>query len=238
LSQPLIDVVEDDAAIRRGLVDALAYQGYRVQAYEDGRSAFRAVAAQEPALILLDVVLPQLGGLEVLGEIRRLHPALPVILVTARGAESDRVAGLRNGADDYVVKPFSASELLARVEAVLRRSPERPRRLGELHVDGRVVHLARSEVALPGGEERSLSEKEVAILRHLAACPGRVVSREELLQRVWGLDPRGIETRTVDMHIARLREKLDDRDPAARIIRTVRSRGYLLCDRVRMSNTP
>jgi DNA-binding response OmpR family regulator len=232
LVQPLIFVVEDDAAIRAGLVDALEYQRYRVQSFADGRSARLAVVAQDPALVLLDVVLPEMDGFQLLEEIRVVKPSLAVIMVTARGAEVDRVAGLKTGADDYVVKPFSAIELLARVEAVLRRSAERPRAVGHLQCDGREVDLARQRVTLADGTERPLSEKEVAILRYLAASQGRIVSRNELLQRVWGLDPRGIETRTVDMHVARLREKLDDRDPDQRIIQTIRAQGYVLSDRV------
>ncbi len=153
-------------------------------------------------------------------------------MVTARGSEEDRVRGLRNGADDYVVKPFSSSELLARVEAVLRRSAERPADVSTLRAGDRTIHLERREVAGPGGTTRQLSEREADILRYLASCRGRAVSREELLQRVWGIDPTGVETRTVDMHVARLREKLDDPAEDARIVVTVRAKGYMLGDGV------
>src|SRR5262245_35465607 len=145
-------------------------------------------------------------------------------MVTARGAESDRVRGLEDGADDYVVKPFSARELLARVEAVLRRSASRPEATGALSWQGGRVDFARREVSLDGAEPRQLSEKEQAILLYLSGAPGRVIGREELLERVWGLDPRGLETRTVDMHVARLREKMG----GDRVVVTVRGRGYML----------
>jgi DNA-binding response OmpR family regulator len=144
------------------------------------------------------------------------------------------VRGLSDGADDYVVKPFSAKELLARVEAVLRRSPERPSDVRILRFEKKKgsdpfilrVDLDRREISGSGGDAVSLSEREAEILRYLAANADRAVDRDELLQRVWGLDPRNIETRTVDMHIARLREKLGDAD--ASIVRTVRGKGYML----------
>lgn len=225
-------VVEDDPAIRRGLADSLRYAGYEVLECGDGSEARRVLASAELDLVLLDVVLPGASGFELLPEIRKNRPTLPVILVTARGAEEDRVRGLRIGADDYVVKPFSSSELLARVEAVLRRSAERPLDVAALAVDGCAVDFARREVALDGGARRQLSERELEILRYLAASPGRAVSREELLARVWGLDPRGLATRTVDMHVARLREKLGDSPESARIVVTVRSKGYMLGEAV------
>lgn len=228
MSSPTLLVVEDDAAIRRGLVDCLALSGYRVIEAGEGREALRLVLAQDLDLVLLDVMLPGLDGLEVLAELRRSRPALPVILVTARGAEEDRVRGLRGGADDYVVKPFSSQELLARVEAVLRRCAERPDAVGCLRADGTRVHLERREVVRADGASVRLSERETEILAYLAACRGRAVDRKELLQRVWGLDPRGLETRTVDMHVARLREKLGEEAGHARFVVTVRSKGYML----------
>ena len=221
-------VVEDDAAIRRGLVDALRFAGFAVRESADGTSGAQMALADEIELLLLDVMLPGMNGFEVLDVVRRARPTLPVILVTARGAESDRVHGLTDGADDYVVKPFSARELLARVEAVLRRSASRTETPLRLTWPAGEIDLARREVRRADGATRSLSDKEQAILRHLAGCRERVVSREELLERVWGLDPRGLETRTVDMHVARLREKLD-----ADVIATVRGQGYALGAQVR-----
>jgi len=228
-------VVEDDAAIRRGLVDSLTFAGYAVLECSDGLGAKRLAVAAELDLVLLDLVLPGASGLEILAELRRSRPTLPVILVTARGAEEDRVRGLKQGADDYVVKPFSSSELLARVEAVLRRSAERPIDVRTLAEGGRRIDLERREVLLAGGERRLLSEREVDILRYLASSNGRAVTREELLTRVWGIDTRGLATRTIDMHIARLREKLGEDPDSARIVVTVRSKGYMLGDAVEVS---
>jgi len=166
-----------------------------------------------------------MDGFTLLEEIRRSRPALPVIMVTARGAESDRVRGLQGGADDYVVKPFSARELIARCEAVLRRSAERPTTVGTIEIDGRTIDLERREVTFPDGRTREISGKEAELLQYLAGCRGRTVSRNELLQRVWGLDPRGVTTRTIDMHVARLRDKLEG---GTELIRTVRGKGYML----------
>ena len=221
-------VVEDDAAIRRGIVDALRFGGFEPLERADGPSGLETALSADLDLVLLDVMLPRLDGFEVLERVRRARPRLPVIMVTARGAESDCVNGLRTGADDYVVKPFGAKELLARVEAVLRRSAERPTNVDALDIAGRRIDFERREITLADGSVRQLSEKESATLRYLAASPGRAVSRAELLQSVWGLDPRGLHTRTVDVHVARLREKLDD-DPAhPAVVVTVRQKGYML----------
>jgi DNA-binding response OmpR family regulator len=152
-------------------------------------------------------------------------------MVTARGAEEDRVRGLSDGADDYVVKPFSAKELLARVDAVLRRSPQRSPDVGILRAGERTICLQRRQVTWPDGTGRELTEREVAILRYLATNRDRAVDRRELLRHVWELNPKGIQTRTVDMHIARLREKLRD-DSGEAVIMTVRGKGYMLADAV------
>lgn len=233
MAQTTILVVEDDAAIRRGLCDALAFAGYAVEECARGDRAVDRALASSPDLLLLDVLLPGKDGFEILRELRASHPQLPVILLTARGAEEDRVRGLKLGADDYVVKPFGASELLARVEAVLRRSAERPRglrTLRTLRLSDRTVDLELGEIALAGGEKRRLSELESSILRYLVAHRGRPIDRRELLQRVWGGNSREMETRTIDMHVRRLREKLE-RDPAQpELLVTVRSRGYMLAD--------
>lgn len=221
-------VVEDDSAIRRGIVDALTFAGYlTLEAARAADGAQQALGA-DLDLALLDVVLPDGSGFDVLREIRRGRPRLPVIMVTARGAESDRVFGLRGGADDYVVKPFSANELLARVEAVLRRSAERPLDVDQAEVGGCSIDFARREVRRPDGATAQLSDKEVDVLRYLASNPGRAIPRAELLQHVWGLDPKGLHTRTIDMHILRLREKLGDDANAPRVILTVRGLGYML----------
>jgi len=223
-------VVEDDSAIRRGLVDALRFGGYEVLECADGRGGLAAALETDIDLVLLDVMMPKMDGFAVLAELRRNRPTLPIIMVTARGAEDDRVRGLCDGADDYVVKPFSAKELLARVEAVLRRSPQRAGAVRVLKADGRTMNLQRREVSWSDGTTRQLTEREVEILRYLAANRGRAVDREELLRHVWGLNPRGLHTRTVDMHIARLREKLDE--SAGPVIVTVRGKGYMLAEPV------
>jgi DNA-binding response OmpR family regulator len=221
-------VVEDDRAIRRGLVDALRFAGYETVDAADGEDGLAQALVPGIDLVLLDVLMPRRDGFSVLDELRRARPGLPVIFLTAKGAEEDRVRGLKGGADDYVVKPFGANELLARVAAVLRRSPERPRSLGALEVRGCTVDFERRELRFPDGARAELTEREAEILHYLAANPGRAIARDELLARVWGIEPRGVHTRTVDMHVARLRERLRD-DPAdPKIILTVRARGYML----------
>lgn len=221
-------IIEDDGAIRRGIGDALRFAGYSVEEAADGVDGLQAAMAIEPNLILLDVLMPKMDGFAVLSEIRRARPTLPVIMLTAKGEESDRVTGLRAGADDHVVKPFSVNELLARVEAVLRRSAERPHAVAKLQIAGRKIDLERREVTLDGGIRELMSERETELLAYLIANRGRAVSRDELLQRVWGLDPRGMQTRTVDMTVARLREVLRDDPASPRVIVTVRAKGYML----------
>ncbi len=222
-------MVEDDAAIRQGMVDALRFEGYDVEQAADGHAGMDAALGAPVDLVLLDLVLPGHGGLEILAEVRGSRPTLPVIIITARGAEADRVKGLRMGADDYVVKPFSIKELLARVEAVLRRSAERPTDVQRLTFGDAEVDLKRQEVLHADGARRELSTREVELLRYLAAHAGRAVSRDELLARVWRLNPRGVaETRTIDMHVARLRDKLRGGPDSPETILTVRGKGYML----------
>ena len=220
-------VVEDDASIRRGIVDALKFEGYAALEAASGTVGLDMALTAECDLILLDLVMTGKDGLEILRETRQARATLPVIILTARGEERDRVAGLKLGADDYVVKPFSVRELLARAEAVLRRSPERPLDVPEVKFPGGVADLARREVRLEGGARDELSEKEAELLRYLATNSGRAVSRDEILQRVWRINPNGVESRTIDMHIARLREKLHDDGENPRIVLTVRGKGYM-----------
>ncbi len=221
-------VVEDDAAIRRGLVDALRFNGYTVHEAGDGRAGLDLALSLDADIVLLDIMMPKMDGLEVLGALRRSKPSMPVIFLTARGEEEDRVKGLKLGADDYVVKPFGVDELVARVEAVLRRSAERPDPVSRLEIAGRVIDFGRREVTLPGGETRALPQREAEVLAYLAANRGRAIGRDELLSRVWGFDPRGTQTRTVDMAVARLREQLGDSPSEPQVIRTVRGKGYML----------
>ncbi|MCA9291787.1 MAG: response regulator transcription factor [Phycisphaerales bacterium] len=221
-------VVEDDVHIRRGLVDALTFAGYATLEASDGRAGADLAIETDADLVLLDVMMPILDGFEALRLIRAARPTLPVIMVTARGAEHDRVTGLHDGADDYVVKPFSAKELLARVEAVLRRSPGRRTDVHRIRLDDRLVDLDRRCITFGDGSERTLSERDGAVLRYLAVHRQRAVDRDELLHRVWGLDPRGLQTRTVDMHVARLRETIADAAASSPLVLTVRSKGYML----------
>ena len=220
--------IEDDAAIRRGIVDALTFAGYEVIQAADGNEGCRAAVSREYDLLLLDMVLPGKSGLDILREVRNSRPTLPVIILSARGEERDRVTGLKMGADDYVVKPFSVDELLARVEAVLRRSPGRPTDVSELPIAGGYVDFARCEVRFDDGQREELSEREQVLLRYLACHAGRAISREELLANVWQIDARGVTTRTIDMHVARLREKLRDTGVEPRVLLTVRGKGYML----------
>ena len=226
-----IVVVEDEPAIRRGVADALRASGYEVTEAGDGVKGLADAGRPGIDLVLLDLLLPRMSGLDVLTDLRRTRPTLPVIILTARGTEDDRVRGLKMGADDYVVKPFSAKELLARVEAVLRRTLRKPPEVRLVKVGGGTIDLHRREVRWRDGSRADLSETKAALLKYLVCNRERAVSREELLSRVWGIGTAGLETRAVDMHIARLRAKL--KDPAAdeadqlEAIVTVRAHGYM-----------
>jgi DNA-binding response OmpR family regulator len=229
MSLPHIVVVEDEPAIRRGVVDALRVIGYTVTEAADGEAGLQAALRRDAGLVLLDLLLPRRDGLEVLAELRKTRPNLPVIVLTARGSEEDRVRGLKMGADDYVVKPFSARELIARVQAVLRRTSTRQAAITGARLGRAKLDLQRREVHWPGGTRGELSETEASILAYLLAHRDRAVTREDLLVGVWGIPPHGLETRAVDMHIARLRAKLKDPSGKAspEAVVTVRARGYM-----------
>ncbi len=224
--KPLILVVEDEP----GLVEMLAYnlerEGFRAATAGNGEEALLMAAEQTPHLILLDWMLPLMSGLEVCRQLRRNPKAreIPIIMLTARGEEADRVRGLNSGADDYIVKPFSPAELIARVRAVLRRtSPslaEEVLRFGDI-----VMDLAGHRVRR-NGRDIHLGPTEFRLLRHFMQHPGRVFSREQLLDLVWGHDVY-VELRTVDVHIRRLRKALNDENDED-VIRTVRSAGYAM----------
>jgi DNA-binding response OmpR family regulator len=222
-------IIEDEPPIRRGVVDALRAAGYDTAEAADGVRGLEEALKHGVELILLDLLLPKRDGLQVLAEVRKLRPTLPVIILTARGTEDDRVRGLKMGADDYVVKPFSARELLARVEAVLRRSLGRPPDLTHARLGHAVIDFERREIRWSEHQRSELSETESALLCFLVTNQKRAVSREELLTRLWGIGPQRVETRTIDMHIARLRTKL--RDPSGKstpeAILTVRAQGYM-----------
>lgn len=230
MNQHRVLVVEDDSAIRRGIGDALRFAGYEVLEAGNGNDGMAHGMRATFDLLMLDLILPGPSGFEILKAVREARPTLPIIILSARGEEADRVQGLRLGADDYVVKPFSVRELLARVEAVLRRSPERPSEVSKLELPQGTADLARSEVRFRNGQRADLSEREVELLRYLAAHPGRAISRDEILLRVWRLDPKRMTTRTIDMHVANLREKLRDDAESPRVILTVRGKGYMIAE--------
>lgn len=230
-------VVEDEDAIRRGVVDALKISGFQVVEAADGATGLAEARKPGVDLVLLDLMMPRMDGFQVLTELRTTHPTLPVIILTARGSEDDRVRGLRIGADDYVVKPFSARELLARVEAVIRRSPARAQPVTRISAFEAAVNCARREIECNGGDRVPLSQMEVDILQRLASNSGRAVSRDELLASVWGLSDGSIETRAIDMHITRLRQKLSSAsvDKDGEWILTVRGKGYMLGPKVKVA---
>lgn len=217
-------MVEDDEAVRRGIVDALRCVGYQTLEARDGAEGMEKGLRASYQLMLLDMVMPHRNGLEVLAALKRERAGQPVIILSARGEEADRVRGLQGGADDYVVKPFSVRELLARVEAVLRRSCERVAATETLCFPGGVIDVTKRELTFDDGRRAELSMKEVDVVRYLMRAAGRAVSREELLRHVWHLEARGMETRTIDMHIAHLRTKLGDGEQS--LIVTVRGKGY------------
>src|SRR5262249_3591175 len=198
------------------------FAGYATLEASEGIAGRCAALDAGYDLLLLDLVLPGRDGLEILREVRAARPTLPVIVVTARGSGDDRVRGLCLGSDDYIIKPCRGRGLLARIEAVLRRSPERPTSVRRVEFVGGMADLERREVRFADGGRAELSEREHQLLLYLACHAGRAISREEILTRVWGLDPAGILTRTIDMHVARLREKLRDDPESPRVVLTVR----------------
>ena len=227
MSRQCILTIEDDPAIRRGVVDALRFAGYDTLEAADGESGLEMALRRQFDLLLLDLVLPKRDGFDILTEVRRLRPTLPIIILSARGEETNRVNGLRDGADDYVVKPFGVKELLARIEAVIRRSAERPSELSEIKIPGGLIDAARREARFDDGGRTDLSEREAELVLYLAGNSGRAVAREELLANVWRINPKGVSTRTIDMHIARLREKLEEDVDRPAVILTVRGKGYM-----------
>ena len=225
--QPYILVMEDEDALATLLQYNLEKEGYDVAVASDGEEGMLQIDERLPDLVLLDWMLPKLSGIEVCRRIRGKAETrnLPIIMLTARGEESDRVRGLDTGADDYIVKPFAMSELSARIRAVLRRIrpglAEDRVQIGDLTID-RVAHRVKR-----AGKEIHLGPTEFRLLDYLMQHPGRVFSREQLLDAVWGSDVY-VEARTVDVHVGRLRKALNKDDAMADPIRTVRSAGYSL----------
>ncbi len=224
--KPHILVVEDETALVEILRYNLEKEGFKVTVAVDGEEALAAINDQQPDMVILDWMLPLVSGLEICRQIRRKPETrdLPVIMLTARGEEADRVRGLEVGADDYVAKPFSPSELIARVRAVLRRA--RPATSSDILTYSGIVMDLSSHRVLRDGRPIHLGPTEFRLLRFLMERPGRVYSREQLLDAVWGRDIY-VEVRTVDVHIRRLRKALNGPSDVD-LIRTVRSAGYAL----------
>jgi two-component system phosphate regulon response regulator PhoB len=224
--KPLVLIVEDEAALVTMLRYNLEREGFAVCAASDGEEALVQIAERKPDVVLLDWMLPLVSGIEVCRQIRRAPASrtLPIVMLTARGEEGDRIRGLNSGADDYVVKPFSPAELIARLRAVIRRaqptSAEEVLRFADLAVDLVAHRVSRA------GRPIHLGPTEFRLLRFLMQHPGRVFSREQLLDQVWGHDVY-VEARTVDVHIRRLRKAINV-GGALDLVRTVRSAGYAL----------
>jgi two-component system alkaline phosphatase synthesis response regulator PhoP len=220
---PRILIVDDEPEMVRGLEDNLRFEGYQTLSARDGRRGLELAVSEAPDLVLLDVMMPGLSGWDVCRELRRRGLDIPVIMLTARGEEADRVQGLELGADDYVAKPFGLRELLARIRAVLRRPG--PRHKFEEFAFGDVRIRLRGRQVFRAGREVRLTRKEFDLLRYLVEHPGEVVTRDRLLDEVWGYE-RFPTTRTVDTHVLRLRQKFE-RDPEhPRHILTAHGQGY------------
>jgi two-component system alkaline phosphatase synthesis response regulator PhoP len=217
-------IVEDEPAMVAGLRDNFEYEGYEVISASDGVEGLERALAEEPDLIVLDVMMPRMSGLDVCKQLKAKKPSLPIIMLTARGQEVDKVVGLELGADDYVTKPFSIRELMARVKAVLRRaSPHSPE--PEIYRFSDVeVNVRRNEV-MRNGSRVELSAKEFALLAYFVAHPAETLSRDRLLDAVWGYENYP-NTRTVDTHIVHLRQKLEPNPEEPRFILTVHGTGY------------
>jgi DNA-binding response OmpR family regulator len=217
-------IVEDDQAMAVALRDGFTYEGYTVQVARDGAAGLRLATERGLDLVILDVMLPRLSGLDVCRQLRGAGNNTPIIMLTARGQEIDKVLGLKTGADDYVTKPFSFLELMARVEAVLRRASKPAEQVeraefGDVEVNFKTFEASKS------GRPLELSPREFKMMKYFAEHRGEVVTRDQLLDSVWGYDGLPL-TRTVDMHIAKLRQKIEDTPGDPRHIITVHRVGY------------
>jgi DNA-binding response OmpR family regulator len=218
-------VVEDEEKIRTALTDFLEYHGFRVTEATDGLEAERVVAEGRFDLILLDLMLPKISGEQLCSNWRRQGLQCPIIMLTAKGLQKEKIKGLNIGADDYITKPFSLEELLARIEAVLRRTdPARAVgqtfKFADLDVDMPAMKVKRQ------GNEIEITKREAQIIQYFAANPNRVISRDELYKQVWNETMTELGTRTTDMHIAKLRSKIERNSAHPQIIKTVRGAGY------------
>jgi len=220
-------IVEDEPDMILGLKDNFEFEGYEVLTATDGQAGLEKARKERPDLVILDVMMPRMSGLEVCKALRSEGFDRPIIMLTARGQEIDKVVGLELGADDYVTKPFSIRELMARVRAVLRRSEGKKRlaryRFGDVDLDFEVYRATRA------GESLDLSPREFELLRYLIERKGETVSRERLLEDVWGYESYP-STRTVDTHIAKLRAKIGDSGSEPRFVLTIHGLGYKFVD--------
>jgi DNA-binding response OmpR family regulator len=217
-------IVEDEPNMVAGLRDNFEFEGYDVITAPDGVAGLERALNEAPDLVILDVMMPRMSGLDVCQQLKSKRPSLPIIMLTARGQEVDKIVGLELGADDYVTKPFSIRELLARVKAVLRRSKIAPEEkesysFGEVEVNLKSCQVSRA------GETLDFSAKEFDLLKYFLCHPGEALSRDRLLEDVWGYD-RFPTTRTVDAHIVRLRQKVEPKPEEPRFILTVHGTGY------------
>ena len=222
-------IVEDETAIRVGLVDLFVFHGYEVEAAADGREGLRKALGGGYDLLVLDVMLPGVDGFEICNRVRAEDPEQPIVMLTAKTSDEDIVRGLTLGADDYVAKPFSVTQLVLRVQAVLRRARTVQEDLALIRLGNGFEIDTRNLIGRRGAETLAFTRREVELLKYLAANAERAVPREELLHRVWGY-ARGahIETRTVDIHIAKLRRKIEPDPAEPRHLVTVRGAGYRL----------
>jgi DNA-binding response OmpR family regulator len=217
-------IVEDEPAMVAGLRDNFEYEGYEVISAGDGAEGLDRALADEPDLVVLDVMMPRMSGLDVCKQLKIKKPGVPIIMLTARGQEIDKVVGLELGADDYVTKPFSIRELMARVKAVLRRVSPQAAQI-EVYRFSDVEVNVRSNQVLRAGRQVELSAKEFALLAYFVAHPAETLTRDRLLDAVWGYENYP-NTRTVDTHIVHLRQKLEPNPEEPRFILTVHGSGY------------
>lgn len=225
-SKPKILIAEDEASIREGLVDVLNFHDYETQAVENGQEALEKFKVGTYHLIILDVMMPELNGYEVCDAIRKLDRNQAIIMLTAKGEEEDIIQGLKLGADDYITKPFSIRQLLARIEAVIRRSSktlvdQKKMNWGPFNIDPLNLNIQKNE-----GPFIELTRREVDLLIYLIHHAERPVSRQELLKEVWGYQNPDIDTRTVDIHMTKLRKKIEVNPEKPEFILTIRGEGY------------
>ena len=229
--QQRILIVEDEAAIARGLCDCLAFGGYEVEWQADGRAGLAAACQQRFDLLLLDVMLPEINGFDICKQVREQFPQQLIMMLTAKGSEADILEGFQSGADDYMCKPFSVAQLLARVKAMLRRAQPPEAQAESLTVQSDFslgdISVAFEHLMLRcGADETSINRRDMELLYLFSEEPGRIVSRRRILRDVWGYaNPDAIETRSVDMHIVKLRKKLS-KIKSHGAVETVRGEGY------------